>query len=95
MKVYRHVEGNSYLYYVQDENATVLWFPEMAWRCRNVEQPEGKLVAEGPEEKVMFEIRELLPSDLLVEIRNALKVETAFGLTDLDLMVSEDKAYTR
>ena len=90
MKVFRHVKGNRYLFYIQNEDTTVLWYPEMSWRSRLVPAPEGRLLAEGSEDKVMLEIREFLPPDLLDEIWRARRakerdelIDPAFGQSQL------------
>ena len=65
MKVYRDIEGSAYVYYIQHEDMTVLWYPEMEWRHRPVETPKGRLLAEGTAAEVNREVREFLPADLL------------------------------
>ena len=75
MKVFRQVEGSRYLYYVQDEDKTVLWYPELTWRSRVVPQPTGRLLAEGAEEPVMVQIRGFLPADLVEAIQKSCRTE--------------------
>ena len=74
MKIYRQLSGGGrYHYYLKHEGATVLWYPELAWQCKPVSQPEGRLLGEGSAERVLFAIRDVLPPDLLKQIQASLK----------------------
>ena len=68
MKVFRHVNDSAYHYYVQHTGVTVLWYPAMTWQHEVTEGTQGKLLAEGTADRVMAEVREVLPGDLLTEI---------------------------
>ncbi len=65
MRVFRDVECPTYVYYIQHEGITILWYPEMEWRHRPVEVPKGRLLAEGTAEEATLELRGVLPADLL------------------------------
>ena len=73
MRIYRHTVGSRYHYYVQAGSTIVRWHPEMTWQSRGASQPEGRLVAEGSAERVMHEVRNLLPADLLEQIERSLE----------------------
>ena len=63
MKVYREVQGDQYLcylYYIECEGETVLWYSERTWRSRVVPQPAGELLVGGID---------LLPADLVMAIQ--------------------------
>ena len=82
MRIFRQTEDSRYLYYVQDDDTTVQWYAEMAWRSRTVPRPEGKLLAEGQEDEVMAAIRGSLPPDLIEEIRKSRQVDESSGPVD-------------
>lgn len=74
MKIYRQLtEGSRYHYYLEQEGAIVLWYPELAWQCKPVSQSEGRLLAEGSVEHVLFAMRDVVPPDLLKQIRVSLE----------------------
>ena len=74
MKIYRHLQdGRRYHYYVEHEGITVVWYPEMTWKTKQVSGPEGRLLAQGAVERVLFAIRDVLPPDLLKQIRASLE----------------------
>ena len=73
MRIYRQTVGSRYHYYVQAGSTTVRWHPEMTWQSREASQPEGRLVAEGSVARVMHEVRDLLPADLLRQIERSLE----------------------
>lgn len=68
MKVFRHVNDSAYHYYVQHSGVTVLWYPAMTWQHEVAEGTQGKLLAEGTADRVMEELWEVLPGDLLTEL---------------------------
>ena len=71
MKVYRKVQGSQYHYYIEDEEETVLWYPEWTWFSRVVPQPSGDLLIEETEDHAMSQIRGLLPADLVEAIQQS------------------------
>lgn len=81
MRVFRDVECPTYVYYIQHEGITILWYPEMEWRHRPVEVPEGRLLAEGTAEEVTQELRQVLPADLLNWLRMYYGIEVDAGVT--------------
>ncbi|MFH1566846.1 MAG: hypothetical protein ABIL09_02530 [Gemmatimonadota bacterium] len=75
MKIYRDLpDGARYHYYVEHGDATVMWYPEMAWQSRPVAEPQGRLLSEGTVERVLFEVRDALPPDLLKQVRASVTV---------------------
>ena len=75
MKIYRQLSGGSrYHYYLEQEGPIVRWYPEIAWQSKSVTQPEGRVLAQGSVERVLFEIRDMVPPDLLKQIRASLEV---------------------
>ena len=75
MRIYRHLpDGARYNYYVEHGDATVMWYPEMAWQSRPVAEPRGRLLSEGTVERVLFEVRDALPPDLLRQVRASVTV---------------------
>ena len=69
MKIFREVNHPAYHYYIQNNGATVLWYPEMTWKSQDVEAARGRLLAEGESEHVLIQLRDALPPDLLSELK--------------------------
>ena len=69
MKVFRYVNDSAYHYYVQHEGVTVHWYPTITWQHEPVEGTQGKLLTEGAVDRVMEELWEMLPADLLAVMR--------------------------
>ena len=83
MKIFRDVKQSVYHYFIQDDHATVLWYPEMTWRSLEVEAVRGRLLAEGKPEEVLIHLRDALPPDLLSELRRHYNVNGAHGSASL------------
>ena len=69
MRIFRDVDQTAYRYYIQDNDTTVLWYPEMTWKSQEVTAVRGRLLAEGKAEEVLILVRDALPPDLLCELR--------------------------
>ncbi|MEW6755950.1 MAG: hypothetical protein AB1505_33970 [Candidatus Latescibacterota bacterium] len=74
MKVFRHLpDGSRFHYYIEHDDQVTLWYPEMTWVSKVVTAPEGRLLAEGSVERVLFQVRDGLPPDLLRKVRESLQ----------------------
>ena len=61
MKIFKHLEG---VFYYTQERHTFRWYPERRWCKEIVREPVGNLLSEGPAERVMKEVKEVIPQDL-------------------------------
>ena len=69
MRIYRHVEDQSYHYYINHNAVTVLWYPDMKWEHKVGEDTKGKLLAQGKPEEVFSDLTDAVAPDLLTEIK--------------------------
>lgn len=61
MKIFKHLEG---VFYYTQERHTLRWYPERQWRKEIVREPVGNLLSEGPADRVMEDVKEVIPQDL-------------------------------
>ena len=69
MRIYRHVEDQSYHYYIKHNNVTVLWYPETKWEHKVGKGTKGKLLAQGKPEEILSDLIDAVPPDLLTELK--------------------------